>query len=443
MDIDFDEDDYELEEDLAEARDMVETPEERLLHAAGPRRAARLKKHQDAVSRFLGKGKKVNATVIKPDYYGELLSWALDRYVEAGGWKVVRTLPYGEPAPRYIDVNTGCGKTENHLRDGTLLLAKGEDRLAATIELSFHTAHSVVVTGAEAREAMVKEFAAGLEKVCTEQNFYRGKKLEFQGRIRFLDICPRSWDSIALDEAIKKEIKVNTVGFLANGESLAKFGVPARRGIILVGEPGTGKTLICKALMADSEGITCLMSSSNLLEHGSYLGDLYRLAQDLAPCIVFIEDIDLIGQKRLDSARGSALLTLLSIMDGVEEQKQIVTIATTNYLDILDKALAQRPSRFDLVIELSRPGLGDRRKLVAALCRKAPLDPGVQEYLVARTEGHTPAQVQEVVYSLVIKHVQNNGHGDPALLSFTSEEVDAAVRKVGRDNGHHMGFRTG
>ncbi len=440
MEIGFEDTEFEDLEDLEEIGEMVATPEERLLDSIGPTRVVRIKKHQDMVGRFLGKGKKSNATVIKPVYYGELLAWALHRLIEEDGWRVVRTLPYNRPSPRYIDVATGCGKSENLLRDGTLLLAKGPERLAVTIELDFHGRHSLVAAGLAAKESAVKEFAAGIEKVCQEQNFYRGKKLAFHGRIEFFDVPDRTWDSIALDETVKEEIKANTTGFLADSERLGRYGIPARRGVLLVGEPGTGKTLICKALISNSEGITCLVANNHLVEQGEFIVALYELAQDLSLCIVFIEDIDLIGQKRLESGTGAALMTLLSIMDGVEEQKQVVTVATTNYLEILDKALGQRPSRFDRIIELSLPGLDDRRKLVAALCRKALIGEETQECIARLTENQTPAQVQEVVYSLVIKHVRNNGKEDPAEFKFSREEVECAIKRIRNGNGRQTGF---
>ena len=112
---------------------------------------------------------------------------------------------------------------------------------------------------------------------------------------------------------------------------------------MLAGEPGTGKTIICRALMAEADGITCITTNGYALDDDDYVTTLYELAQDLSPCIVFIEDIDLIGQNRKEFGymRGPALLSLLSEMDGVEEQQEIVTVATTNCPETLDKALSQ------------------------------------------------------------------------------------------------------
>jgi len=135
----------------------------------------------------------------------------------------------------------------------------------------------------------------------------------------------------------------NTVDFLRRSDEWGKYGIPLKRGILLAGEPGTGKTIICRALMAEADGITCITTNGYALDDDDYVTTLYELAQDLSPCIVFIEDIDLIGQNRMEFGymRGPALLSLLSEMDGVEEQQEIVTVATTNCPETLDKALSQ------------------------------------------------------------------------------------------------------
>jgi hypothetical protein len=92
------------------------------------------------------------------------------------------------------------------------------------------------------------------------------------------------------------------------------------------------------------------------------------------------------------------------VLDGVEEQKKIVTVATTNFLESLDKALSQRPSRFDRVIRLTRPSIKQRRQLVNRLCRKIPIDENMQEYISIKADNCTPAQLQEIIYGLVIQH---------------------------------------
>jgi len=397
-------------------------------------------KNKTAIARFLGRRKRVYDVGIVPRYYGELLAWALKRYLEKEEWQIVQTLGYHSREPVYIDVNTDCNQRENLLMDGQLLLQKGEDRFIVTVDINLRWRNSVLVEGPASKKEQTGAFVAGVMAFAKEQNFYRGKKVEFAGRLRFLELKDRSWGSVILEENIKKEIRANTISFLSRKKDWAQYGIPPRRGVLLAGEPGTGKTIICKALMAEAGVITCITTSAYALDADEYLTDLYELAEDLSPCLVFIEDIDLIGQNREEFGyqRGSALLSLLSVLDGIEEKKEIVTVATTNCPETLDKALSERPSRFDRVIKLSRPSIEQRIELVRRLCEKIPLDGGTQEYIAGKTENCTPAQLQEIIYSLVIQY-----SAEQSELLVNKADIDRAISCINDKNRHRLGFTGG
>ena len=401
-------------------------------------------KHKTAVNDFLGKGSRMDAVVIKPRYYGELLTWALHRQMKLGGWKIVRTLGCRSPEPVYIAVNTGDGKTQNLLRDGMLFIKKSDERLTITVDINLMDSNSVVICGKMCNKKKILEFAKGVEAVASEQNFYRGKKLELAGRIRFLNLPARNWEAVILDAEIKRDIWANTVGFLGSRERLAAYSVPPKRGVLMVGEPGTGKTLICKALMAEGKGITCILAHAYSEDDNEYITELYELAQDLSPSIVFIEDIDLIAQNRVERgySRGAALLSLLCALDGVEEHREIVTVATTNYLEIVDEAIGHRPSRFDRVVRITLPNLEQRKQLISSICQRVPIDGETRDHIARGTEKMTPAQIQEVIYSLVIGYAQN-GCDDRSSLSFGREEVDGVISRINGKRQHHLGFGPG
>ena len=397
------------------------------------------KKNRSAVNRFLGKGRRTNHVCILPRYYGELLTWALHQYLEREDWKINTTLGYRGPEPSYVTVDTGNG-IENLLMEGQMFVQKGDIRCIATVDVNPRWRGSVQMEGPVKNKDEMAEFISGILAIVEKENFYRGKKIEFSRRIRFLDVKDRAWDSIVLDTETKREINANTVDFLRRSDEWGKYGIPLKRGILLAGEPGTGKTIICRALMSEAEGITCITTNGYSLDDDDYVTELYELAEDLSPCIVFIEDIDLIGQNRMEFGymRGSALLSLLSEMDGVEEQREVVTIATTNCLETLDKALSQRPARFDRVIKLSRPAIEQRRELVHRLCEKIPLDEGLEEYLATRAENCTPAQLQEIIYSLVIQRPA----GQPKL-SLTKSDIDLAISRINDKSRQRLGFGGG
>ncbi len=400
------------------------------------------RKNEATIGGFLGKSPKTTAVGIMPSYYGALLSWAVRRHIERDGWKVVDTLGYRDPEPFYIDVSTDYDKHENLLMRGQLLVEKDGTRFVVTIEVHPRCDGSVQVQGLEEHREAGESFVNGVMTIAREENFYRGKRIEFAGRIRFLNVKERSWDSIVLDSATKKEIRANTIQFLRNREHWSQYGIPQKRGVLLAGEPGTGKTLICKALMAEAEGITCITTHAYDLCEDEYITELYELADDLAPCIVFIEDIDLIGLNREEYhyQHGPALLALLNVLDGVEERHAIVTVATTNSLEALDKALSHRPSRFDRVIKLSLPSLGERKRLVELLCQRIPVNERIQDYIASKAENCTPVQLQEIVYSLAIEHAGEGAQNGSTYLELSKDDVDHAIAKVNGRNKRRLGF---
>jgi len=418
----------EEEDEEASSSDWLESHRRRLKQ-----------KNRAAINRFLGKGRRTNHVAILPRYYGELLTWALHRYLERGGWKVTATLGYRGPEPVYVNVDTG-GEIENLLVDGQMFVEKGDTRYIITLDINPRWRASVQMEGPVKKREEMGKFITGVLAIAEKENFYRGRKIEFSGRIRFLDVKDRSWGSIVLDAETKMEIKANTVDFLRRCDEWGRYGIPLKRGILLAGEPGTGKTIICKALMAEADGITCITTNGYALDDDDYVTELYELARDLSPSIVFIEDIDLIGQNRMEFGylRGPALLSLLSVMDGVEEQKEVVTVATTNCLETLDRALSQRPSRFDRVIKLTRPSIEQRRELIGRLCQKIPLDEDTQEYIVRRAETCTPAQLKEIVYSLVIQCLAQQSE-----LVFGKAAIDWAISRINDKNRHRLGFTGG
>jgi len=299
---------------------------------------------------------------------------------------------------------------------------------------------SLVMLSRSKKEAY--SFAQGVDETAQGQNMYQGKKLEFARHIRFLKLPSKNWDDLTLDSTVKYDIQANTVGFLNRLPELAGYGIPPKRGVILVGEPGTGKTLICKTLINHSPEITCIVAYQGALGDSTYIYNLYELAQDLAPSIVFIEDIDLVGQDREESnyCRGEGLFTLLKALDGVEECDRVVTVATANSLETLDKALRERPSRFDRIIQLLPPSLEQRKEFIQSLSQRIPMDEDAQDYLARWTEGYTPAQIQELAYSLAIEHKHRPGCNELGHCKFDVEEVKNVLSRRNKKN-KVIGFR--
>jgi cell division protease FtsH len=166
------------------------------------------------ISNFLGEGERENAVVILPPYYNELLTWALHHYLKTEGWKVIRVLGYHSPEPVYADVNIDYDQYENLPVDACLLVEKGDSHFMITIYRTDVTCSAIMrIQGLASKKEEIRQFARDVESIAEKQNFYRGKKLKFDGRIRFLHLPSNLWENIILPLDLKADIKANTIGF--------------------------------------------------------------------------------------------------------------------------------------------------------------------------------------------------------------------------------------
>ena len=395
------------------------------------------RKSSDIINKFLGEELRAVETYGAAWYYGPLLAWTLKCIITSPGWKIVSIYGHSYIKPAYQDVQTDYTKFESCVIDGQILVEKDDIRMVITVKTCRGGTNFVQIEAREKHQGLVKTLINAIADFLEKNNFYRGKKLNFDSGIFFLNAGQRDWDSVILDPAMKKEIRLNTIGFLQNCARLEKYGVPPKRGIILAGEPGIGKTIVCKALMSEADKITCIAATAYGMLSERYIPDLFSIAQDLSPSLIFIEDMDFIGQERQGFYRGNTpLISLLAEMDGIAEKTAIVTVATTNNIETLDKALSERPSRFDRVFRIPRPNYEQRAELVKHISEKIPLSDDVREYISKETVGFTPAQIQEVLHGMVISH---STMGED-IMQFNRSDVDSTIALLNISKNNMIGF---
>jgi len=403
------------------------------------------KKNEIAVKDFMGDGPRAVGVFSQRWFYGDLLAWTFRCVMEKEHWELVNVFGYHYSKPIYCDVKTDYDKKVNCLIDGQIFIKKDSVKLLVTLDSRSNSTNYLQVEAPEEQQPIIDELVEGVINYFTDNNFYRGKKIGLNaGGIVFIEAGKRDWESVVLDSKIKREIRQNTVGFLKKLEVWQKYGIPAKRGIILAGSPGTGKTIVCKALATEAEGITCLFAESSGMTHEGYIHSLYEIAQDVSPCIIFIEDIDLIGQERMGEMYQSIppLISLLNEMDGITEVNGCVTVATTNGLEMLDKALSERPSRFDRIIRIPHPADEIRAQLIEHLAKRIPINPKTKTYLAEKTAGFSPAQIQETLFSMVITGTE--GTDENSTLELTPENVDTVLGIMEpRKSARAIGFNTG
>lgn len=245
-------------------------------------------------------------------------------------------------------------------------------------------------------------------------------------------------DVAGIDE-VKEEL-VEVVDFLKNPEKFKKTGARAPKGVLLLGEPGTGKTLLAKAVAGEAEASFFNMSGSEFMEMyvgvgASRVRDLFKKARENAPSIIFIDEIDAIGGKRsMDKSRGESereqtLNQLLVEMDGFNTDTQIIVIAATNREDILDNALL-RAGRFDRKIIVNAPDLKGRIEILKIHSRNKKLSNDVSLEAIAKiTPGFVGADLENLMNEAAIFASRKN------LEVITMAEIDEAVDKIGMGLG--------
>ena len=241
------------------------------------------------------------------------------------------------------------------------------------------------------------------------------------------------------DEA--KELLTEIVDFLHNPQKYTEIGAVCPKGALLVGPPGTGKTLLAKAVAGEANVPFFSISGSEFVEMfvgmgASKVRDLFKQANEKAPCIVFIDEIDTIGKKRDNAGYGGndereqTLNQLLTEMDGFDASKGVVILAATNRPDSLDPALL-RPGRFDRRIPVELPDLKGREEILKVHAKKARLGDDIDFNAIARAaSGASGAELANMVNEAALRAVrENRKYVTQADLEESIETVIAGYQK--------------
>ena len=225
------------------------------------------------------------------------------------------------------------------------------------------------------------------------------------------------FDDVAGEEEAKENL-AEIVEYLHNPEKYREIGANMPKGVLLVGPPGTGKTMLAKAVAGESNVPFFSMSGSEFVEMfvgmgASKVRDLFRQAKEKAPCIVFIDEIDAIGKKRQGNMSGNdereqTLNQLLTEMDGFDSNNGVIILAATNQPDSLDPALT-RPGRFDRRVPVELPDLKGREEILKVHAKKIKLAENVDFNKIARmASGASGAELANIVNEAALRAVRSD-----------------------------------
>ncbi|PIS05074.1 MAG: cell division protein FtsH [Candidatus Buchananbacteria bacterium CG10_big_fil_rev_8_21_14_0_10_42_9] len=227
-----------------------------------------------------------------------------------------------------------------------------------------------------------------------------------------------TFKNVAGVEEAKQELR-EVVDFLRNPKKYLNLGARIPRGVLLIGSPGTGKTLLAKAVAGEAGVPFFNISGSEFVEMfvgvgASRVRDLFRKAKKAAPCILFIDELDAVGRQRGTGLGGSndereqTLNQILVEMDGFDETTNVIVLAATNRPDVLDPALL-RPGRFDRRVNLPRPDIRGREQILQVHAKKKPLTKEVNlKAVAARTPGFAGADLANLLNEAAILAAQRN-----------------------------------
>ena len=347
----------------------------------------------------------------------------IHRFLQTAPLRLHGILGENQRAPTFDTIVTGNGTTDvpkdavyfiEDTSTGERMVFKAED-MGGDTRLSF-----------DARDPSGRIDA--LKAFATEHNYLRGEVFDLRGKI--LDFSSIHPDDIILTERQRTLIDRHVIGFAHRFEELRARGAKLTRGLLLEGEPGCGKSLLLRSLTRRLGGFSvCLASPSQICSAGS-VDVLDTIVRMTAPCAVIIEEIDLFGGDR-GRFVNPGLAELMQLMDGLRTVPGVLWIGTTNRPEEVERALADRPGRFDRRISFGPLEEGPRSVLIDRLVKPQDLAPEAKAGMLSLTDGWTGAQIRELCETL-------------RLISdgpvYTQRDIEHAVEDCGFDVGGTFGF---
>ena len=327
------------------------------------------------------------------------------------------------------------GQVQRAVRAGLYLVTEDELRsailvLAADPESGMGSAQVHVVANQPGAAGAI---AAELRRLALVHNVFRGQVISF-GRnmfgdrgaaLQFHERPSLTEDQVVLPAETLATIRRQVVGVAEHRERLLEARQHLKRGLLLYGPPGVGKTHSVRYLISRLEGVTIVQLTGDSL---SLIGTACSVARTLQPAMVVVEDVDLIAEDRgMHPGHHPLLFQLLNEMDGLAEDVDVVFLLTTNRAELLEPALAARPGRVDQAVPLELPDAESRARLFGLYRGRLRVDESRLDDVIARTEGVTASFLKELLRRAALIAASESDSGE---LAVTADQLDAALDEL-------------
>jgi AAA+ superfamily predicted ATPase len=264
---------------------------------------------------------------------------------------------------------------------------------------------AVQVLAAESSTA--EAFVTAMRRLMHERSVLRGQVLTLtpggeyraEGESVFVEREAIPEEDVILPAGVLDTVRRHVLGIAEHREALLAAGRHLKRGVLLYGPPGTGKTLTVRHLIGETAGTTVVLLTGPAIR---FIGEATDLARGLQPALVVLEDIDLVAMDRGEFGPQPLLFAVLDALDGLDGDADVTFLMTTNRVDVLERALAQRPGRVDLAVDVPRPGPDERARLFALYSRGLPLGAEAVRAAAERADGTTASFAKELFRRAVL-----------------------------------------
>lgn len=379
------------------------------------------------LSPFLGTdiGQVKTVTVELSPYHQVITRAVVEEFIESKGYKITgrnNWYDYGREEYASENLQIGLKKFKVVPQNGYLFLEKeGAPKFVLRIFGSGDLRYTFCLSWNGEKYTDSQPFLDELRAYANAHNILKGQVIT--PNCAFVEVSERyRWDSIILSDELSEEIRSNVKLLLDNIGLYRKNNMVFKRGVILKGVPGTGKTTLLKAICNEFKGTSIVWATPGDLTQAyrvKYLGEMVR---ELSPTILMLEDLDLYASHR-ERGNGDVLGELMNQLDGLVENQFVIVIATTNRAEEVETAIRNRPGRFDRILDIGLPKKEERERMFASFIAP-PVTVKNKEKLCAAlaelTDGMTGAHIKELVNLALISAIDEK--------SLT--ENDAPVLKV-------------